>query len=228
MPSALDPTSADAPVIHTFSPRRRALSARRARILEEHGEAWSLDPEGPPLDLAAVFGRTAPVVLEIGIGLGEAAVEMATADPGTDVIGIDVHTPGIAAAIDAIVERGLRNLRLVHGDALRFVRRLPAGSLQGIRIFFPDPWPKARHRRKRLVTEANLERLVPLLGAGGWLHVATDISDYAQQVTRVCGAHPQLEGGRIDRPAERPVTRYERKARAAGRPVADLRFVRRA
>lgn len=180
------------------------------------------------VDLTALFGNAAPVVMEIGIGRAEALLAMAAADPDTNVLGADVHTPGIAAAVVGIVDAGIDNVRLVHGDALDFVGRLAPGSLAGVRIFFPDPWPKASKRHKRLVTDANLAALVPLVGPGGFVHLATDIADYAEQMAAVCAAHPELDGGLIDRPATRPETRYERKGLDAGRPPVDLWYVRSA
>lgn len=161
-------------------------------------------------------------MLDVGIGYGDALIAAARAEPGVDVIGVDVHTPGIAAALAAIDEHGLTNVRLVHGDALVFLDRVPPRSLAGIRIYFPDPWPKSRHRHRRLVSEANVARLAAVLAAGGVLHVATDVDDYALQVERICGTHPGLGGGRVGRPDDRPLTRYETKALAAGRPAIDL------
>lgn len=183
---------------------------------------WLLDVDGPLLDLDELFGRVAPKVLEIGIGAGETTSRLATAQPELDVIGVDVHTPGIASVLQAIDAHGLTNVRLVHGDVLEFLPRLPPGSLDGIRIFFPDPWPKARQQRRRLVTGPVLDRLVALLGSPGWIHLATDIDDYAQQIEAVCGSHRGLKGGVIERPEWRPVTRYEQRGIDAGRHATDL------
>lgn len=177
---------------------------------------------GPPFDPVATFGRRAPLVVDIGIGLGDTLTEMAAADPDTDVIGCDVHTPGIASTLARIETMQLTNVRLVHGDALVFLDRIAPGSLAGIRIYFPDPWPKARHRHRRMTNEAHVDRFVRLLAPGGFLHVATDIADYATQTQRVCDAHDSLVGGIIDRPASRPVTRYEQKGLDAGRTITDL------
>lgn len=219
------------PPIRTFQPRRRRLSARRARVLAEHGPRWALPVEGPPLgraELSQEFGRHAPVILEIGIGRGEALLAMARADPATDVIGVDVHTPGIAAVVLGITEHELTNIRLVHGDALELLDRVEPATFAGLRVFFPDPWPKASQRHKRLITPANLHRLVPALEPNGFIHLATDIADYAEQMQEVCAAHAELEGGPIPRPDWRPETRYERRGLDAGRSVTDLWYVRRA
>lgn len=217
------------PPVRTFHPRRRRLSARRARVLAEHGPRWTLPVSGPPLGRAALtaeFGRQAPVVLEIGIGRGEALLAMARADPATDVIGVDVHTPGIAGVVLGITEHDLTNVRLVHGDALELLDRVAPATFAGIRVYFPDPWPKAKQRRKRLINPPNLARLVGVLEPGGFLHLATDIVDYADQMEAVCSAHPELTGGPIPRPDWRPETRYERRGLDAGRTVTDLWYVR--
>lgn len=213
--------------IRTFKPRRRQLSPARAALYERLRSTWCLDVDGDPFDAAAVFGRSAPLVLDIGIGNGCSLTTVAAIEPDVDVIGADVHTPGIASTLARIEEMGLSNVRLLHGDALRFVERLDDGSLAGIRIYFPDPWHKARHRNRRMASPANIDRFSRLLAPGGTLHVATDIDDYAAQVVRLCDDHPAFEGGVIERPVARPETRYERKGLDAGRTVTDLLYVRR-
>jgi tRNA (guanine-N7-)-methyltransferase len=213
-----------APPTRTFKPRRRQLSARRTALLDELGPAFVLEASGPALDLVGVFGRRAPVVLDVGIGAGDALVPLARAEPERDVIGCDVHTPGIAAVVAAIDEHHLTNVRLVHGDVLEFLDRLAPAALTGVRIWFPDPWPKSRQRHRRLVRDDVVDRLVRRLAPGGWLHLATDIDDYAAQMRRVCDAHPALVGGVIHRPPWRPVTRYEQRGLDAGRRATDLLY----
>lgn len=212
--------------IQTFKPRRRQLSPTRQVLLERLMPLWGLPIEGPPFDSVETFGRVAPLVVDIGIGWGDALTTSAVDEPAIDVIGADIHTPGIAATLHRIESLDLTNVRLVHGDALRFLDRVPAGSLQGIRVYFPDPWHKARHRRRRLASAANIERFVELLSVGGTLHIATDVADYADQVVRLCLAQPELIGGPIARPADRPVTKYERKGIDAGRAPIDLMYTR--
>lgn len=213
--------------IRTFKPRRRPLSTARTELYQRLAPTWCLDESGGRLDPAAEFGRVAPLVLDLGIGAGESVVAMAAADPATDVIGADVHTPGIAAALARIDAAGVTNVRLVHGDGLVFAERLAPGSLAGIRIYFPDPWPKARHRHRRMASADNVARFAELLRPGGRLHVATDIDDYAAQTERICGADARFIGGRIARPRWRPVTRYERKGLGARREAIDLMYRRR-
>jgi tRNA (guanine-N7-)-methyltransferase len=214
--------------ISTFKPRRRPLTPARAALYERLGPTLCLAVDGSPFDGFAEFGRVAPLVLDIGIGSGHALTTQAAAEPWIDVIGSDVHTPGIASTLARIESMRLANVRLVHGDALRFADRLSPGSLDGIRIFFPDPWPKARHRNRRMVSTVNVDVFCRLLGPGGTLHVATDIGDYADLVRSLCGAHPALDGGVARRPSWRPITRYEQKGLDAGRTVIDLIYRHRA
>jgi tRNA (guanine-N7-)-methyltransferase len=217
---------AEHPPVRTFKPRRRSLSAARTALFERLGPRFLLDEAGPPLVLADVFRRDTATVLDIGIGWGETLLAMARAEPDLDVIGCDVHTPGVANVLAGIEEHGLTNVRAMHGDALVFLDRLPAASLVGVRVFFPDPWPKVRHHHRRLVRDDVVGRLVARLRPGGFLHLATDIEDYAQQMRTVCDLRPELTGGPIARPPERPVTRYEQKGIEAGHEVVDLRYTR--
>lgn len=179
------------------------------------------------LDLARVFGRVAPVVLEIGFGAGEGTLALAAARPDEDVVAVDVHTPGVARLLERIEVEGLTNVRVVHGDALVFLHRIAPNALHGVRVFFPDPWPKARHRHRRLVRPDVVADLVDRLTIGGTLHLATDVADYARQMVAVCDAEPRLVGGVVPRPSWRPLTRFEAEGRAAGRVSIDLRYTRR-
>lgn len=216
----------DRPPIRTFKPRRRPISPTRAALFERLEPLWCLDEVGAEFAPAVVFGRNAPLVFEIGIGAGESLTSAAGENPETDLIGADVHTPGIAASLARIDSMGLTNVRLLHGDAMVFLKRLAPGSLAGIRIFFPDPWPKARHHHRRITSAANIDRFVSLLRQGGTLHVATDIAEYALVTQHVCAAHPELAGGVVARPDWRVVTRYETKGIEAGRTATDLIYSR--
>jgi tRNA (guanine-N7-)-methyltransferase len=214
------------PPVRTFKPRRRSLSPGRAEVFERLAPQFTLAEEGPLLDLDEVFRRRANVVLDIGFGIADSLLTMAAAQSDLDVIGAEVHTPGIAGALAGIEEQGLTNVRLVHGDALQFVSRVAPGSLTGVRIFFPDPWPKVRHHHRRLVRDDVVARLVALLCTNGWLHLATDNDDYAEQMQAVCDANAVLRGGAIPRPHERPLTRYEQKGIEAGHTVVDFWYRR--
>jgi tRNA (guanine-N7-)-methyltransferase len=195
---------------------------------------WGLDVEGPRLCFEAVFGQdvfgtsgepSGAVVLDIGFGGGEALIELAEVRPHERVVGVDVHTPGVAAVLEAIEARGLPNVRVVEGDAIEFIDRIPPHSLDTIRIFFPDPWPKHRQRNRRLVRSDVVGRLVPLLRHGGAIELATDAVDYATQIRDVCDATAGLSGGVVERPSWRPMTRFERRGLAEGRRPADLRYI---
>ena len=187
---------------------------------------WALPVEGPCLSFDEVFGGDegdpADVIIDIGFGGGEALIELAEMRPHERVIGIDVHTPGIAAVLEAIESRGLTNVRVVAGDIIEFLDRIPPRSLAEIRAFFPDPWPKRRQHSRRLIRPDVVRRLVPLLCAGGRLHLATDSADYATQMRQVCDAEAALQGGVVERPSWRPHTRFERRGIEEGRQAADL------
>jgi tRNA (guanine-N7-)-methyltransferase len=188
-------------------------------------ERWGLAVEGAQLSFQDVFGTVGEVVLDIGFGGGEALIEVAETRPREHVIGVDVHTPGVAAVLEAIESRGLRNVRVVDGDVVDFIGRIPPHSLTAIRVFFPDPWPKRQQRSRRLIGSDVVSRLVALLPAGGTLHLATDSADYARQIRTVCGADPVLRGGPIERPSWRPITRFEQRAVDEGRDAVDLFYI---
>jgi tRNA (guanine-N7-)-methyltransferase len=211
-------------LVRTFKPRRRPLTPERAALMARLEPRYCVAETGESFDPIATFGRPAPLVIDIGIGFGDTLTTMAADEPHVDVVGCDVHTPGIASTLARIESMGLVNVRLLHGDALVFLDRIEPGTLAAIRIYFPDPWPKARHRHRRMTSEPNVDRFVRLLAPGGTLHVATDIDDYAVQTTRLCDTHPDLVGGVIDRPDWRPVTRYERKGLDDGRHPVDLLY----
>jgi tRNA (guanine-N7-)-methyltransferase len=202
----------------TFKPRRRALSPARQALFERLAPQWCLDETGDSLEVAGA-------VLDIGFGDGAATVELALADRSRTVIGVDVHTPGVVNVLAGIERHGLTNVRVVHGDALVLLRRVPVESLAGVRVLFPDPWPKQRQRHRRIVQPAVVDEIVRRLEPGGWLELATDDVGYAEQMAQVCGSRTGLVGGRVPRP-ERTVTRFERQALDAGRTVTDLRYRR--
>ncbi len=211
--------------IRSYHARRGRLSPnQRAALAELGGLDLALMPD--PLDLDAVFGRRAPRALEIGSGLGDAALQMAAEQPQTDYIAADVHTKGIARTMLQIQERGLTNLRVLHGDALDFVsRRLPDRSLDQILVFFPDPWPKARHNKRRLVRGEFAAAACRVLRPGGTLHLATDDRDYAAVMREVFRTRAELacehDGTRIP---SRPRTKYEAAGERQGRHAIDLLY----
>ena len=217
---------------YTFKVRRRHLSAKRQAEFDEWIGKWSVDVDGPTLDWDKIFDRNPTDSaqrrngLDVGFGHGETTIGMARAEPGLDVIGIEVHDPGVVTVLDAIENEPLRNIRVVHGDVLRFLRRIDADTLDVVRIFFPDPWTKVRQRHRRLVHGDVVAALADRLRPGGVLHLATDIADYAAQMQAACDAEPRLTGGVIARPDARPLTRFEQRGIDAGRAPFDLWYER--
>ena len=222
------------PHIRSFHPRRGRVTSSQAASIERLWPAFGIEVGPHALDLAEVFGDDRPVVVEIGFGTGEATAAMASADPGTNLLAVDVHTPGFGRLLAAIGAEGLDHVRVVSGDAVELFRdMLEAGSLAGIRIYFPDPWPKARHHKRRLVGPEFVALAISRLASGGTFHLATDWPPYADQMRRVLDAAPlltkafdQQEARPAHRPAQRPSTRFERAGRAKGHPVTDLLYVR--
>ncbi len=222
-------TEAAHPPIRTFHPRRGRMSARRTGARDALWPEVGLtveDGDRTPLDLDDLFGRSAPRVLEIGFGMGDATAAMAAADPARDYLAVEVHTPGIASLLALIGEQSLTNVRVARGDALWLVQRLAPGSLDAVHVFFPDPWPKARHHKRRLVRPANVALLRDRLRPGGILHCATDWPHYADEMAVTLDGDPGLEFAGDDR-ADRPETKFERRGSGAGRPITDLRYRRR-
>ena len=212
--------------VRTYKVRRRVTTGQAdalTRLLPEYG----LDPQAP-LDPREVFGRDAPLVLEIGSGMGEATAAMAQADPARDVVAVEVHTPGLGNLLRLVESAGLQNVRVLEGDAREVLTRcVRPASLDEVRVFFPDPWPKARHAKRRLVTPAFADLVADRLRPGGRLHVATDWVSYAGMVLAVLEDHPAYEVVSRDRGA-RPVTRFETRGVEAGRRPYDVVAERRA
>ncbi len=214
--------------IRTFHPRRGRMSARHAGALDRlwptHG-LTVVDGDRSPLDLSGLFGREAPRVLEIGSGMGDATAAMAAADPARDYLAVEVHTPGIGNLLALVEDHNLHNVRVAHGDALRLVSRLPTACLDTVRVFFPDPWPKARHHKRRLIRPHNVALLRDRLRVGGVLHCATDWPHYAEAMAATLAADPGLRHD-PEAVSRRPETKFERRGRHAGRPITDLIFRR--
>ena len=219
--------------LRTFHPRRAPLGKDRTGALERLFGRWGFsvdDPRAAPprtreglLDTGAVWGGGAPLVVEFGSGLGEATGARAAADPDRDWLAVEAHLPGVAALLLLVEREGLTNVRVAHGDALRLLRSdVAPSSLDAVHAFFPDPWPKARHHKRRLVQPAHVALLRDRLRVGGTLHVATDWADYAEQMVEVLTADPDLAGGVVPRPAHRPVTRFEQRGLDLGHAVTDV------
>ena len=230
-PPGTPPTPSPArPRIRSFVLRAGRMGPGQQRAMTELGPRFVLPFQPQPLDLDATFGRTAPRVLEIGFGMGDATAAVAAAMPDTDFIGIEVHPPGVGALLKRIGEQDLANLRIVQHDAVEVLARMiPAGSLDGIHLWFPDPWHKARHHKRRLVQPAFVAALIGHLKPGGYLHCATDWAPYAEQMLEVLSAEPGLTNttaGYAPKPAWRPLTKFEQRGLKLGHGVWDLLFTR--
>lgn len=209
--------------LQTFRLRRGRVTAAQADAIARLWPTWGIDVDGRPFDLPAIFGSGVPVVLDVGSGMGEATAAAAAADPRRGVLAVDVHTPGHGTLLRLVETRGLTNVRVADGDVrVLLADMLALGALDEVRVWFPDPWPKARHAKRRLVEPTFLTLVATRLRPGGLLHVATDWQPYAEQVSRAVAASPDFEVISTQRPASRPVTRFEQQGRDAGRPAHDL------
>ena len=216
--------------IRSFVLRAGRMGPGQQRALKDLGPRFLLPFQPQPLDLDATFGRSAPRVLEVGFGMGDATAEVAAALPGTDFIGVEVHEPGVGALLKQIGERQLGNVRIVQHDAVEVLAQMIAPSaLAGVHIWFPDPWHKLKHHKRRLIQPAFISKLVQHLAPGGYLHCATDWEPYAVQMLQVLAAEPGLvntAAGYAPRPAWRPLTKFENRGLRLGHGVWDLLFTR--
>jgi len=218
------------PPIRSFVHRRshitRAQQDARARLLD----IWSIPYARVPLDLTQAFGRAAPTVLEIGFGMGEASAQIALARPEDNFLSIEVFDAGVGAMLKRIEASALTNVRIVQHDAVEVVRdMLTAETLAGVHIYFPDPWPKKRHHKRRLIQPPFVALLAERIAPGGYLHCATDWQPYAEQMLAVLSAEPCLRNTCADyapRPAYRPQTKFEARGLRLGHGVWDLLFRR--
>lgn len=231
----------DAPHAGEHPPRReiRSFVLRQGRITRAQQRA--LDtllpglglPWAPrPLDAVAAFGRQAPLIVEIGFGMGEVTAQIAAAHPQNDYLGIEVHSPGVGSLLDKVGRLALSNVRVIQHDAVEVMREMIApASLAGVHVFFPDPWHKKRHHKRRLLQPPFVALLASRLAPGGYLHVATDWEEYAREILAVLSAEPLLDNaagsGYSPRPEHRPLSRFEQRGLRLGHAVFDLLFRRR-
>jgi tRNA (guanine-N7-)-methyltransferase len=207
------------------------MSAAQQRALDTLLPRLGIAYAPEPLDFIAVFGRIAPVILEIGFGMGETTAAIAAENLQHDFLGLEVHGPGVGALLNRVEAAGLRNVRVIQHDAVDVVAQMiPQASLAGIHIYFPDPWPKKRHHKRRLLRPEFVHALAQRLGPGGYLHAATDWDEYAQEILATFSEEPMLANTAPDfapRPAWRPQTKFETRGLKLGHGVRDIVFRRR-
>lgn len=217
--------------IRSFVTRAGRLSTGQARAFEEFGDKFLVEYKKEPLDLAQAFGRQAPVILEIGFGMGDTTAHIARLMPEKDFLGVEVHTPGVGSLLKQIGEQDIQNLRLIQHDVFEVLNHMIGdATLAGVHVFFPDPWHKARHNKRRLIQPAFVKLLCQKIAPGGYLHLATDWEDYAVQMLEVLSAEPELTNtadGYAPQPAYRPLTKFENRGIKLGHGVWDLVFTRK-
>lgn len=217
--------------IRSFVMRGGRVTTGQARAIEELGARFLIPYQAEPLDFAAVFGRAAPTVFEIGFGMGEASAHIAQLMPQKNFLACEVHPPGVGALLKRIGEMALENIRIVQHDAVEVLQHMiPPGALDGVHVFFPDPWHKKRHHKRRLIQPPLVALLASRVAPGGYVHCATDWEEYAVQMLEVLGAEPSLENtasGFAPRPDYRPLTKFENRGLKLGHGVWDVVFRKR-
>jgi len=217
--------------IRSFVLRQGRFSPAQQRAYESLLPRFGIAFAPAPMDLNRVFGRAAPKILEIGFGMGETTAAIAKARPADDFVAIEVHSPGVGGLLKLIGQEDLANIRIVQHDAVEVVEHMLApGALAGAHVFFPDPWPKKRHHKRRLLQGAFVHALAERLAPGGYLHVATDWEEYAIEILATLRAEPLLANTSQEfapRPEYRPLTKFERRGLKLGHGVWDLVFERR-
>ena len=212
--------------IRSYVLRQGRTTPSQKLSLEKLWPVFGISYSNARLNPQEVFGRTAPLVLEIGSGMGEATAQIAQQNPALDFIAVEVHGPGVGSLLKKIAELELKNLRVVRHDAVEVLENMIAdGGLAGLNLFFPDPWPKKRHHKRRLVQPLFAALAARKLAPGGYFHAATDWPEYAEQMEAVLCAEPMLEKAKQAR--NRPLTKFERRGIGLGHPVRDLLFLRR-
>ena len=216
--------------IQSFVKREGRLTGGQAKAIEQHWPTMGLEHQNGLLNMAEVFGRVAPIVLEIGFGMGKSLVEMAKNEADKDFIGIEVHTPGVGACLSDAAEQGVTNLRVYDHDAVAILADcIGDNSLARMQLFFPDPWHKKRHHKRRIVQPEFVQKLRSKLAIGGVFHMATDWENYAEHMLEVMSQAPGFKnlsstGDYVPRPEQRPLTKFEQRGHRLGHGVWDLMF----
>ena len=213
----------------------RSYKLRGRRITEGQQEAWDrlwpvfgIDYSDQKINLAELFPDSMRIIMEIGFGMGEATAQIAAADPTTGYLAVEVHRPGIGKLLLRIEESGLKNVRAIEGDAFEvFEQMIVDSSLDGVHLFFPDPWPKARHFKRRIVNQEFIAAVAAKLKPGAYFHIATDWQPYAEWIAEEFTKQTFFTGGVVQRPDWRPLTRFEDQGINKEHPVTDFRFIKK-
>ena len=233
-PPMIVPMTSESPLhprpVRSFVLRQGRMSPAQQRALDELLPRFGVAFAPLALDFDQLFARRAPTILEIGFGMGETTAAIAAARPGDNFLGIEVHGPGVGGLLKRIDELGLANVRVIRHDAVEVIAAMiPHASLDGVHVFFPDPWPKKRHHKRRLLTPGFVRELALRLIPGGYLHAATDWEDYADEILAALSQEPMLENtvaGFAPRPEYRPLTKFETRGLRLGHRVRDILFRR--
>ena len=219
--------------IRSFVRREGRMTEAQKNAIAELWPRYGLDFNGQQLDITAVFQRQATTILEIGFGMGDSLVAIAESHPENNYIGIEVHRPGVGRLLGKVQEKQLSNLKVFCHDAVEVLKQSIADeSLDGVFLFFPDPWPKARHHKRRIVQPAFVELIAKKLKPGGFFHMATDWENYAEHILEVMNASPLFKnqsptGGAVTKPDYRPLTKFEKRGQRLGHGIWDLVFMRK-
>ena len=213
----------------------RSYKLRGRRITEGQQEAWDrlwpvfgIEYSETKINLAELFPDSRRIIMEIGFGMGEATAQIATADPTTGYLAVEVHRPGIGKLLARIEEGALKNVRTIEGDAFEvFEQMIVDSSLDGVHLFFPDPWPKARHFKRRIVNQEFIAAVAAKLKPGAFFHIATDWQPYAEWIAEEFTKQTFFTGGEVQRPDWRPLTRFEDQGINKEHPVTDFRFIKK-
>ena len=213
------------PTVRSYRIRGSRITGPQQLALDTHWDSYGIEQSATPLNFTEIFPQSTEIIMEIGFGMGEATALIGKAFPEKGFLAVDVHRPGVGKLFSLIHEHGLKNLRVIQGDAHLILHDMVLDqSLDGIHLFFPDPWPKKRHNKRRIVNAAFLEQIAPKLKDGGFIHIATDWVPYAEWIEEVFAASTLFSGGKVDRPEWRPVTRFEGQGITKDHQVNDFKY----
>ncbi len=213
------------PTVRSYRIRGSRITGPQQLALDTHWDSYGIEQSATPLNFTEIFPQSTEIIMEIGFGMGEATALIGKAFPEKGFLAVDVHRPGVGKLFALIHEHGLKNLRVIQGDAHLILHDMvPDQSLDGIHLFFPDPWPKKRHNKRRIVNAAFLDQIAPKLKDGGFIHIATDWVPYAEWIEEVFAASTLFSGGKVDRPEWRPVTRFEGQGITKDHQVNDFKY----